>query len=94
VSEEAETLDSWMTDLSTWNSSSFAMLEVDAEEELELEKWMLNPDSEFWCSDQEEELKIEDWMTKIDKNYWDTEEIEEDQTLEVWMLTPANWLEE
>lgn len=90
--EENEVMDSWMTDLSSWNSLKLAAIEVDTEEELELETWMINLDSEVWCSDHEEEMEIEDWMTKINNN-WRTEEMEEDLTLEVWMLNPAGWME-
>lgn len=92
IVEENETLDNWMTDLSSWNSLKLATVEVDTEEELELETWMINLDSEVWCSDQEKEMEIEDWMTRINNN-WITEEMEEDLTLEVWMLNPEEWLD-
>jgi hypothetical protein len=92
VTEEIEVVDSWMTDLSSWNLLNSSTFEVDMEEELELEVWMINLDSEVWCSDQEEELEIEDWMVNIADNFLGAEELEEDLTVESWMLDPSTWL--
>lgn len=90
--EENEVMDSWITDLSSWGSIKSLISEVDREEELELESWMIDLDSEVWCSDQEEELVIEDWMKEIVDLCRETSELEEDLSLETWMLNPSEWL--
>ncbi len=89
--EETEVMDSWMTDLSSWKTLKSSAYNVDFEEELELETWMTNINSEIWISDQEEELEIEDWMNKAADLYQDNE-CEEDLNLEVWMFNPTTWL--
>jgi hypothetical protein len=91
--EEIEVLDSWMTDLSSWNTQKSFAFETDMEEEIILESWMIHPDSEIWVSDQEEELEIEDWMTTIADSFKADEESEENLTLEAWMLNPTKWLQ-
>jgi hypothetical protein len=92
MTEEYEVVDSWMTDLSSWSSLKSSGYEVDMEEEVELEAWMINLDSEVWCSDREDELEIEDWMTSIANNFLRTEDPEEELPLEEWMLNYSEWL--
>jgi hypothetical protein len=92
VTEESETVDSWMTDLSSWRNLRSSTFEVDRENKLELEVWMVNLDAEEWYSDKEEEIEIEEWMVKIADNFLGTEQFEEDLTLETWMLDPSEWL--
>jgi hypothetical protein len=92
MTEELELVDSWMTDLSSWNTQKISAFKVDMEEELALEVWMINVDSQVWYSDQEEEMEIEGWMTNIAGNYLGSEELEENLSLEAWMLDPSTWL--
>lgn len=92
IIEEEEMIVDWMTDLSSWKSLKASAFEVDMEEDLKLEKWMINLDSEVWDTDQEEELKMEHWMTNIAYNFSETVEMEEDLIVEDWMLDPSTWL--
>ena len=93
TSEEAEVIDNWMNDLSSWNSLKSSEFMVDHEQELELEVWMTDLNSNVWCSDREEPVEVEDWMTKIADNNWGVENPEEKLSLEDWMLNPSAWLE-
>ena len=92
ITEETEVLDSWMTDLSSWKSLKESTFNVDMEEDLELEAWMTNPNSEIWSSDQEEEIVIEDWMIEAADLYQDSIESEEELSMETWMVSPTEWM--
>lgn len=92
VDEEIECIDSWMTNFSSWASLESSAFDVDREEELVVEGWMINLESKAWIPDKEEELEVEDWMTKIADLYLGSEETEEDLTLEAWMLNPTSWI--
>ena len=93
MTEEAEMIEYWMSDLSSWNSLKSSAFLVDHETELDLEVWMTDLKSDAWCSDGEEPLEVEDWMTKIADNNWEVEDPEDELSLEDWMLYPSAWLE-
>lgn len=55
-------------------TSLASVLEVDIEQEIEIEDWMLKPFTpeyayDFLVPDEEEDLKLEDWM--LDLSEWD-----------------------
>jgi len=65
--EPALQLESWMTDLVTFDVFSFAY-EDEAERALDIESWMLNTKFFQPGTEMEEALQLESWMT--DNNVW------------------------
>ena len=92
MTEEAVVRENWMSEPTSWISLESSVIEVDAEDEINLEGWMINTENETWVSDQEEEMEIEAWMVSLADYSKNAEELEEDLTLEEWMLNPSTWM--
>lgn len=71
------------------------------EEKIELESWMMEPDT--WAihptdlillEEDEQEIKLENWMYNPDNEFWaEIITAEKEFKLEAWMTSPWNWNE-
>lgn len=90
-------LESWMTDNSIWNTNSLNVIEFASEvdADLEVESWMTN--AEAWnlnnnfVAEIEAGIELESWMTSEDT--WNVEgtNVEEELTIENWMIDSNVW---
>jgi hypothetical protein len=90
VISKEERWENYRTDVTTCLSE---VSEIDSEEELETEKWMLDVNDISWHDDIiEDEIRIEAWMYSVDSISVSLRNIEEEIEIENWMLTPSSWL--
>lgn len=61
ATQEEEKMETWMTDVTTWSNE--VSENIESEEEMAVEKWMLDVNDTIWHADEaEEEIQIEEWM--------------------------------
>ena len=78
-------------ELSVLKSSTYS--EIQIEEEIEVEPWMLCPKHTSWFVTGEEGLNLAKWMIDIHAENWVAGNVQETiPELQNWMLTPSEWL--
>lgn len=88
---EPEKIIDWKSDLST--RSIMVSVIIKSEEELTVEKWMIDVTETFWHAEgKEEEIQIEEWMYNLGSDSWMPKSDDEEIKIEYWMCNPSAWL--
>ena len=67
---------------------------VEKEEEITLEKWMLNVKDSLWHDEEmEADIKKEEWMLSPGSDFWKQNSKEEELEMENWMCNPSSWMQ-
>ena len=68
VTLEEEKTEDWMSDLTTWSNE--VSDNIESEEEMAIEEWMVDVNHKFWHTEvAEEEMAIEEWMYNLDSDF-------------------------